>query len=44
VNKNKNKKKLAERRMQELYDRFSARTISVKELLVGLSYFVANKK
>jgi hypothetical protein len=38
------KKKLAERRMQKLYDRFPARTISVKELVFGLSYFVPNEK
>ena len=38
------KTRLAERRIDELYRRFAADRISARELLRGLSFFVAHKK
>ena len=35
---------IVQRRMEELYERFNNRTISIEELLRGLSLFVAHKK
>lgn len=40
----RSKSRLAEQRIQELYDRFQKKTISIHDLLRGLSFYVAHKK